>query len=278
MFFNLIFSFFCLNMPRRSQKNASRRKGKKSTKSLVPYAGNRAGSKALRLLKGVSHPITPGSVWLTECKGLLKSSTPMARELFTTLRYVESVVLQSNVISGLSNSAYVFSLNGLFDPNITGTGHQPRGYDQITPFYKAYTVFGVSIRIRSAASNLNVNADAVLCLRLKSALTSTSMAGMYSADFQEASSCMCWEADTQQAELDLGYVSIADLEGVPKDKVMSDDQYSAGVAGNPGQQPQLELYLASNSGLAGALGAARRYTVDLTYSVRFFQPNTLAQS
>ena len=265
-------------MPRRAQKNASRRKGKKSTSSNVPYAGNRAGSKALRLLKGVVHPVTPGSVWLTQCKGLLKSSTPMARELFTTLRYVESIVLGNEVVSGLSKAPYIFTLNGLYDPNITGTGHQPRGYDQITPFYKAYTVLGVSIRIRSSASNLNVNADAVLCLRLKSALTSTSMAGMASADFQEASSCMCWEADTQQAELDLGYISIADIEGVSKDKVMSDDQYSAGVAGNPGQQPQLELYLSSNSGTGGALGALRRYIVDLTYSVRFFQPNTLAQS
>lgn len=36
---------------------------------------------------------------------------------------------------------HVFRLNGLHDPDVTGTGHQPLGYDQWSAIYKAYFVY-----------------------------------------------------------------------------------------------------------------------------------------
>lgn len=38
-----------------------------------------------------------------------------------------------------------FRLNSLFDPDYTGTGHQPMGYDQITPLYHQYCVLDVKV-------------------------------------------------------------------------------------------------------------------------------------
>ena len=40
-------------------------------------------------------------------------------------------------------ASYVFSANGLYDPNITGIGHQPRGFDQLMALYDHYVVIGV---------------------------------------------------------------------------------------------------------------------------------------
>lgn len=40
---------------------------------------------------------------------------------------------------------YVFSCNGLFDPNITGVGHQPRGFDQLIALYDHYVVIAAKI-------------------------------------------------------------------------------------------------------------------------------------
>lgn len=38
---------------------------------------------------------------------------------------------------------HVYSANGMFDPNISGAGHQPLGYDQMATLFQDYTVIGV---------------------------------------------------------------------------------------------------------------------------------------
>lgn len=48
-----------------------------------------------------------------------------------------------------------FRANGLTDPNSTGVGHQPRGFDQFMGFYYHYTV--ISATIRMIVENEDVN-------------------------------------------------------------------------------------------------------------------------
>lgn len=45
-------------------------------------------------------------------------------------------------------SHYLFSCNGMFDPNITGTGHQPLFFDQMTAIYDHYTVLRSKIALQ----------------------------------------------------------------------------------------------------------------------------------
>lgn len=54
------------------------------------------------------------------------------------LFYNENVQITSSTASVAG--VYVFSANGLYDPNITSTGHQPMGFDQMMLFYNHYTV------------------------------------------------------------------------------------------------------------------------------------------
>jgi hypothetical protein len=42
---------------------------------------------------------------------------------------------------------YIFRANSCFDPNETGTGHQPLGFDQWMAFYDHYTVLENSIKV-----------------------------------------------------------------------------------------------------------------------------------
>lgn len=59
------------------------------------------------------------------------------------MRYAETVGITSS--AGL-NGTYVIAANGLFDPNISGVGHQPRTFDQLMLFYDHYVVVGVKLR------------------------------------------------------------------------------------------------------------------------------------
>jgi len=60
------------------------------------------------------------------------------------LRYVTESVVQC---SGLSNS-HNFSANGLYDPDITGTGHQPKAFDEWMAVYNHYNVVGSRISVK----------------------------------------------------------------------------------------------------------------------------------
>ena len=51
-----------------------------------------------------------------------------------------------NAASG-ALTTYVFSANGLFDPNITSTGHQPMGFDTMMLCYEHYHVFAARARV-----------------------------------------------------------------------------------------------------------------------------------
>ncbi len=57
---------------------------------------------------------------------------------------------------------YTFTANGLYDPNITATGHQPLGFDTMMLYYEQYTVVASRITVRACgngaqAVNISVN-------------------------------------------------------------------------------------------------------------------------
>jgi hypothetical protein len=71
-------------------------------------------------------------------KGLSIQRGPLfAPRQKTVLRYSEYVPLDPGVGVALG---YVFAANGCYDPNISGTGHQPKGFDQWMAFYDHYHV------------------------------------------------------------------------------------------------------------------------------------------
>lgn len=68
---------------------------------------------------------------------------PLGRQFKTTLRYAENVVIGATSAGTASN--YLFNCMNINDPNVTGVGHQPMGYDDIKGFYDHYTVIGAKI-------------------------------------------------------------------------------------------------------------------------------------
>lgn len=64
------------------------------------------------------------------------------KRMVMTHKYTEYFNLVAT--NGVFNS-YFFSCNGMFDPNITGGGHQPLYFDQMTGIYRHYTVIGSKI-------------------------------------------------------------------------------------------------------------------------------------
>lgn len=82
------------------------------------------------------------------------------------LRYSTNFQLTTNV--GVVAS-YVFASNGLFDPDVTGTGHQPMGFDQMMLSYNHYCV--LSSRIIVTAVNTTSGPVPTFVVSARSAAT-----------------------------------------------------------------------------------------------------------
>lgn len=67
---------------------------------------------------------------------------PLApKTVIRTLRYSEALVLDPSV----SEAQYFFNANSVYDPDFTGVGHQPAGFDQLMTFYQHFEVLSSKI-------------------------------------------------------------------------------------------------------------------------------------
>jgi len=84
------------------------------------------------------------------------SQTPLfaARTKRKMLPYFVSSTVSCG--SGTAGS-YILSANGLFDPDISSTGTQPSGFDQMMVFYEHYTVYQARIVVTFRATNAGIS-------------------------------------------------------------------------------------------------------------------------
>lgn len=75
---------------------------------------------------------------------------PFSKSRTVKLRYHETITI--NPAMGVAGT-YTFSANGLYDPNISGTGRQPYGFDQLCALYNKYHVTGSRMTITPVTSD-----------------------------------------------------------------------------------------------------------------------------
>lgn len=94
--------------------------------------------------------------------------SPLPKMMVSRLRYMEKDIAVNPTVGGLA-ADYVFRLNSLFDPNLTGTGHQPVGFDQLMVLYKYYTV--LRARAHVAFQNTDASNEALVCAHVNNTST-----------------------------------------------------------------------------------------------------------
>lgn len=169
---------------------------------------------------------------------------------------------------------YVFNLNSIYDPNRTGVGHQPLGYDQWAQFYNRYRVLGAKVVVQ-ANNNATVG-------------TTMSIIGNNSAGLILGSDATMEQQHMKRMVLSSGqggknagtlvkYFSNARVTGVSNYVYRSSDQYQAQFGANPTEIIVAHLYQENLLAPGGqASGVIAR--VNITYYVELFDRNTLALS
>lgn len=95
--------------------------------------------------------------------------SPMPKSFATKLKYSTTLQLDPG-IAGLA-AVHVFAANDAFDPDVSGAGHQPRGFDQLMTMYDRYTVVGSKITINCANNDASSAQTVGISLRDTSTIT-----------------------------------------------------------------------------------------------------------
>lgn len=91
--------------------------------------------------------IAPGRI-----TGLSRSDYGFPDRLRTKLHYCDVINLAA---SAGNPGLWQFRMNSLFDPDYTGTGHQPQWFDQLSAVYAFYRVLGSKITVTFIPGNVS---------------------------------------------------------------------------------------------------------------------------
>lgn len=157
--------------------------------------------------------------------------------------YSDRVGLQTTT-GGLAIAPVVFSLNGLFDPDVSGAGHQPRGFDQWMALFKRFKVFKVDVELRFDTTVDATNYKKCGCWRVVGPDNYTvTTAGFLTRDFIEQSNAgairILPNGEESYVHFSVNIPTLCGLKGL-RDPSFNDN-YSGTTAGNPGNPAYLQL-------------------------------------
>lgn len=188
---------------------------------------------------------------------------PIPQRFITKMKY-------SEILSTDGNGQYRMNLNSIFDPNRTGTGHQPYAFDTLATLYNRYRVISCGYRISTYnnTSGAPVNLGAIpsneeLSFFSFSELRENPRAKYISQSFGGGTVYLS------------GKTYIPSLVGRTKSQYMSDDRYQAQVNGSPNELAILNIVtVPTGTDIPGATS----FQILMEYTVEFFDIKHLVQS
>lgn len=199
--------------------------------------------------------------------------SPVPYKMFTALKYVEdSLPLDLYTTVNLLD-AHIFSANGLYDPDITSTGHQPLGFDQWMTFYDHYVVLGAKIIVRFA--NQDANVPCVVGVTLMD--QATNMGGANLERYQEYANTRTKVISNRDGP----NTTTLSLKCNPnkflgRSKPLSDSELKGSSSSNPTEQAFFHVWAYPFGGTA--TDQSVHASVELQYLVAFIEPKQLNQS
>lgn len=211
---------------------------------------------------------------ITRYNGSMNTFNVFPNHKMVSLKYCQTVNFTSG-IGGLAGTENIFRLNGMFDPDFTGVGHQPYGHDELATLYRFYRVMGVTVTV----DFVNMSGPGTVGWAMLQTPKSTWASNGINPDAlrEKPGSVMGmpnWNS-SNRCTIDFGYRRISEISGVTEAQVENDDEYAALFGADAFQTPFLRVNLADLSGASGATAAAQ---VTIVYHTKVYGRKTEASS
>lgn len=197
------------------------------------------------------------------------SKAPMPNKFATKLRYQSAV----SVNPGAAGAAgvHVFSANGLYDTDITSTGHQPRGFDSFMAMYDHYTVIGAKIICNFVEG---ASYDNHVFIALKDSSTVYTDPNDY-LEGRNVVSTVLPHSGTGQSSVRTLTKAFSTRKFLGRSKVMADSELKGSSTGNPNEQAFFHVGVAP---LTSVDESGQNINVRIEFLVVFTEPKQPPQS
>ena len=192
-------------------------------------------------------------------------TTPVPKEMRVTLRYCTTVSIDAGAAVPVS---HIFAANDCYDPDITGTGHQPLGFDQWMSFYVRGVVRSSKIYTQWTNGPDVQSADFIVYSR---PITATLAQGLDT--IRESNSCHSVARERYQvARTYSSYKYKQEHKGLPEQE--AEQYFTSGAA------PINKMFyeIGASNAVQGDDITPIIATVMITYEVLFFDPKVLSTS
>lgn len=189
------------------------------------------------------------------------------------LRYSENITLSTDNTGGLGT--YAFAANSIYDPNVSGVGHQPLLHDQLAPFWQRYTVLGARITVKAvASSSSNAGGQLFGCVLDDN----NSLQGPGTTLIENGKGSYRWinqntNTSTKSSTLSVNF-SAKKFFG--KKNIVDDDFVSATFGNNPANLAYFILWTETPN--VASFQSTLGVNVVIDYIVRCHEPQDIAQS
>lgn len=198
-------------------------------------------------------------------------SRPMPPRLNAKLRYTAGF---KTITTGIWASGLTWSLNDLYDPDVSGVGHQPMGYDQMCNFYNNWRVTGVKYSITFHSTS----ADGMKCIvfprRQGATYGSVTIETLQEQAFARKMKVIATDTPTSNGVFK-GYLPLSSVFGVTREKYRVDDVYEGSVGSSPASTAVIDCMAQFKD---NSSSQTVYVSVDLLYYVTFFNPRYMPQS
>lgn len=189
---------------------------------------------------------------------------PIPQRFITKLKYSEVVT------TGATFGNYEMNLNSIYDPNRTGIGHQPYGFDQLAILYNRYRVISCGYRLQCGLGSTTIP---ITMTALPANLVVTTGTASEVRENPRAKYILQQPGGGNLTLSNKTY--IPSLVGRSKAQYMADDRYQSEVNGNPNELAVLNIqtFNTSDAPVGGV-----QVQVLMEFVVEWFDIKSLAQS
>lgn len=178
----------------------------------------------------------------------------------------------SYTLTTVTGSNQIMRLNSIFDPDLTGTGHQPYGYDQLAALYNRYRVLSCKWKVTFHAESLGF----YICVVPSNGNLATAVTNAASFTLAgESPRSVCKAQGTGASAITISSrIHLNNLNGVTRTEYLADDRFEAQIGANPSELIVLNICTYNPSGSSVAID----FMLEMVYYVDLHDPIFQAQS